>query len=92
MHKSATKCNETISKWCKNMHGASKIIDTFETYHRAMRQVAHRDWTLAGCGPRPAGRSAGARAQNIAQGRCVHRSPCASFSSVNFLFIFIEAF
>jgi hypothetical protein len=35
MHKSATKCNETICKWCKNKHGASKIIDTFETYHSA---------------------------------------------------------
>jgi hypothetical protein len=34
MHKSATKCNETIGKWCKNKHGASKIIDTFETYHQ----------------------------------------------------------
>jgi hypothetical protein len=33
MYKSATKCNETICKWCKNKHGASKIIDTFETYH-----------------------------------------------------------
>jgi hypothetical protein len=32
MHKSATKCNETVGKWCKNKHGASKIIDTFETY------------------------------------------------------------
>jgi hypothetical protein len=32
MHKSATKCNETIDKWCKNKHGASKIIDTLETY------------------------------------------------------------
>jgi hypothetical protein len=32
MHKSATKCNKTIGKWCKNKHGASKIIDTFETY------------------------------------------------------------
>jgi hypothetical protein len=37
MHKSATKCNETIGKWCKNKHGASKIIDTFETYQ--MMQV-----------------------------------------------------
>jgi hypothetical protein len=27
------KCNETQDKWCKNKHGASKIIDTFETYH-----------------------------------------------------------
>jgi hypothetical protein len=34
MHKNATKCNETIGKWCKNKHGASKIIDTFETYHQ----------------------------------------------------------
>jgi hypothetical protein len=33
MHKSATKCNETLGKWCKNKHGASKIMDTFETYH-----------------------------------------------------------
>jgi hypothetical protein len=33
MHKSATKCNETLGKWCKNKQGASKIIDTFETYH-----------------------------------------------------------
>jgi hypothetical protein len=32
MHKSATKCNETIGKWYENKHGASKIIDTFETY------------------------------------------------------------
>jgi hypothetical protein len=32
MHKSATKCNETLSKWCKNKHGASKIMDTLETY------------------------------------------------------------
>jgi hypothetical protein len=33
MHKNSTKCNETLSKWCKNKHGASKIIDTLETYH-----------------------------------------------------------
>jgi hypothetical protein len=32
MHKSATKCNKTIGKWYKNKHGASKIIDTLETY------------------------------------------------------------
>jgi hypothetical protein len=32
MHKNATKCNKTQSEWCKNRHGASKIIDTFETY------------------------------------------------------------
>jgi hypothetical protein len=35
MHKSTTKCNKTVGKWCKNKHGASKIIDTFETYQRA---------------------------------------------------------
>jgi hypothetical protein len=32
------KCNETQGKWCKNKHGASKIIDTFEMY-----QVAHEN-------------------------------------------------
>jgi hypothetical protein len=32
MHKNATKCNKTQSKRCINKHGASKIIDTFETY------------------------------------------------------------
>jgi hypothetical protein len=41
MHKSATKCNKTIGKWCKNKHGASKIIDTFETYH--CHEVAGRE-------------------------------------------------
>jgi hypothetical protein len=35
MHKNATKCNKTQRKWCKNKHGASKIIDTFEMYHYA---------------------------------------------------------
>jgi hypothetical protein len=35
MHKNATKCNKTQSKWCINKHGASKIIDTFETYQCA---------------------------------------------------------
>jgi hypothetical protein len=35
MQKSATKCNETLSKWCKNKHGASKIMDTLETYQYA---------------------------------------------------------
>jgi hypothetical protein len=32
------KCNETLSKWCKNKHGASKIIDTLETYHLSARR------------------------------------------------------
>jgi hypothetical protein len=34
MHKNATKYSKTQSKWCKNKHGASKIIDMFETYHK----------------------------------------------------------
>jgi hypothetical protein len=38
MHKNATKYNETLSKWCKNKHEASKIIDTFETYQTAKRK------------------------------------------------------
>jgi hypothetical protein len=36
MHKSATKCNETVGKWCKNRHGASKIIDMLETYQASV--------------------------------------------------------
>jgi hypothetical protein len=44
MHKNATKCNETLSKWCKNKHGASKIIDTFETYQR--HTLEDRTWGL----------------------------------------------
>jgi hypothetical protein len=42
MHKSATKCNETIGKWCKNKHGASKIIDTFETYQPIVKDTIHK--------------------------------------------------
>jgi hypothetical protein len=44
MHKSATKCNETVGKWCKNKHGASKIIDTLEMY-----QDARQGDCFAGC-------------------------------------------
>jgi hypothetical protein len=40
MHKNATKCHETIYKWCKNKHGASKIIDTFETYQGGTEEKA----------------------------------------------------
>jgi hypothetical protein len=46
MHKNATKCNKTLSKWCKNKHGASKIIDTFETY-----QYCVKDGDLYRCRP-----------------------------------------
>jgi hypothetical protein len=35
MHKNTTKCSKTQTKWCINKHGASKIIDTFETYQRS---------------------------------------------------------
>jgi hypothetical protein len=40
MHKNATKCNKTQSKWFINKHGASKIIDTFETYQPPILQPA----------------------------------------------------
>jgi hypothetical protein len=43
MHKNATKCNETVGKWCKNKHGASKIIDTLETYHHSLGLKAQSD-------------------------------------------------
>jgi hypothetical protein len=39
MHKNAMKCNEILSKWCKNKHGASKIMNTFETYHRGLTKI-----------------------------------------------------
>jgi hypothetical protein len=42
MHKSATKCNETIGKWCKNKHGTSKIIGTFETYQLSAEEIEQR--------------------------------------------------
>jgi hypothetical protein len=47
MHKNITKCNETLSKWCKNKHGASKIIDTFETYQHLMGNWARKRQHLA---------------------------------------------
>jgi hypothetical protein len=39
MYKNATKCNKTLSKWCKNKHGASTIIDTFETYQGGKKRM-----------------------------------------------------
>jgi hypothetical protein len=36
MHESATKCNKIVGKWCKNKHGASKIIDTLEMYQSTL--------------------------------------------------------
>jgi hypothetical protein len=35
------KCNETLDKWCKNKHGASKIMDTLETY-QVGREKPHK--------------------------------------------------
>jgi hypothetical protein len=40
MHKNATKCNKTLSKWYKNKHGASKIMDTLEMYHTPVSRLA----------------------------------------------------
>jgi hypothetical protein len=56
MHKSATKCNKTIGKWCKNKHGASKIIDTLETYqttngHDRRRMIEETDMEAKGGDP-----------------------------------------
>jgi hypothetical protein len=50
MYKSATKCNETVGKWCKNKHGASKIIDTLETYQGASSEVDRGGLTHRGRG------------------------------------------
>jgi hypothetical protein len=50
MHKNAIKYNETLSKWCKNKHGASKIIDTLETYHDCTGEV--HSLTFQGENPR----------------------------------------
>jgi hypothetical protein len=50
MHKNAMKCNETLSKWCKNKHGASKIIDTFETYQCGVGEEGRRMGSRCGRG------------------------------------------
>jgi hypothetical protein len=39
MHKNAMNYNKTLSKWCKNKHGASKIIDMFETYQESLPEA-----------------------------------------------------
>jgi hypothetical protein len=43
MHKNAAKCKKTESKWCINKHGASKIIDTFETYQEDIHLATAMD-------------------------------------------------
>jgi hypothetical protein len=43
MYKNATKCNKTQSKWCINKHGASKIIDSFETYQAVTKAAASKE-------------------------------------------------
>jgi hypothetical protein len=40
------KCNETQGKWCKNKHGASKIIDTFETYQLSLSTIGNGVLTI----------------------------------------------
>jgi hypothetical protein len=47
MHKNAMKCNKTLSKWCKNKHGASKIMDTLETYQRGWERPGGNRQDLA---------------------------------------------
>jgi hypothetical protein len=37
------KCNETAGKWCRNKHGASKIIDTFETYQSLVGGFSNKE-------------------------------------------------
>jgi hypothetical protein len=49
MYKNATKCNETIGKWCKTKHGASKIIDTFEMYQAAPPYCLNASSRLSNC-------------------------------------------
>jgi hypothetical protein len=43
MHKNATKCNKILSKWCKNKHGASKVMDTLETYHYFIKALIFQE-------------------------------------------------
>jgi hypothetical protein len=43
--------NKTQSKWCINKHGASKIIDTFETYHKRLINEIIEHLTYGGSTP-----------------------------------------
>jgi hypothetical protein len=73
MHKSATKCNETIGKWCKNKHRASKIIDTFETY-----QVPN--WTVKDHQHRAASRHFSGAVAGEKEDFCKVSFACTSFT------------
>jgi hypothetical protein len=50
MHKNATKCNKTQSKWCINKHGTLQIIDTFETYQAGKEHQPGTQERAAGWG------------------------------------------
>jgi hypothetical protein len=52
MHKNATKCNETLSKWCKKKHGASKIMDSLVTYQGVLPEAGSRQRGGGGRGGR----------------------------------------
>jgi hypothetical protein len=71
MHKNATKCNETLSKWCKNKHGASKIIDTLETYQAARGKARGRHGRNPWCGRRQSRGHGEAIGEISRTGRCV---------------------
>jgi hypothetical protein len=66
MHKNTMKCNETLSKWCKNKHGASKIIDTFWTYQVAAESTDETDGAAIQ-GPVQAGYPQWGRRRPVAQ-------------------------
>jgi hypothetical protein len=66
MYKNATKCNETIGKWCKNKHGASKIIDTFETYQAYINLYYYLERTFDGCEVSHVSRASNEEADNLA--------------------------
>jgi hypothetical protein len=66
VYKSTTKCNETLGKWCKNKHGASKIIDTFETYQCVEQPVSGFQGKIGGHPGEGAGRGEGAAMQAVA--------------------------
>jgi hypothetical protein len=76
MHKNATKCNKTLSKWCKNKHASSKIIDTFETYQRSC--TPSRIWQrIKGFRHDRASEDAGReRSHDIFEKLCHRSSPC----------------